>query len=104
MIETIFLEIDEGVAALVDIREQDEWDLGHIEHAIHIPLSKIQKHGDALLPKDCKYKKFYLHCVSGRRAEFAVESLKFGKTLPDIEVIPISYGYEILSKMAAKET
>lgn len=103
MIEKIFLEIHEGVSALVDIREQDEWDLGHIEHAIHIPLSKIQKYGDALFPKDCTCKKFYIHCVSGRRADFAVHSLKFGQTLPDIEVIPISYGYEILSKMAAKE-
>mgnify|MGYP000880118061 FL=1 len=26
---------------VVDVREQDEWDAGHVPHAIHIPMGEI---------------------------------------------------------------
>ena len=29
-------------ALLVDVREQDEWDAGHVEGALHFPLSNLQ--------------------------------------------------------------
>jgi rhodanese-related sulfurtransferase len=28
-------------AALLDVREQDEWDAGHVEEALHIPMGEI---------------------------------------------------------------
>jgi rhodanese-related sulfurtransferase len=28
-------------AVLLDVREQDEWDAGHIEDALHIPMGEI---------------------------------------------------------------
>lgn len=32
--------LPEGLAVL-DVREQDEWDAGHIEGAVHLPMSSI---------------------------------------------------------------
>lgn len=26
---------------VVDVREQDEWDAGHVPHAIHIPMGEV---------------------------------------------------------------
>jgi rhodanese-related sulfurtransferase len=38
--------LPEGVSVL-DVREQDEWDAGHIEDAVHIPLSELPvRHAD----------------------------------------------------------
>lgn len=57
-------------AVLLDVREQDEWDAGHLEHAVHLPLSKIET-GTAgqdltkLAPKDSIV---YLHCAAGARS------------------------------------
>ena len=62
-------KIDDEAAVLVDVREKREWDQGHVEGAIFLPLSKVQ---DGLteaelmeLPKD---KVLYTHCVVGKRA------------------------------------
>lgn len=62
-------QVDQGKAVLVDVREQREWDAGHIQGAIFLPLSAVN---DGLttaelaqLPKD---KVLYTHCVVGKRA------------------------------------
>lgn len=73
-------KIDDEAAVLVDVREKREWDQGHVEGAIFLPLSKVQ---DGLteaelmeLPKD---KVLYTHCVVGKRAVTAGNVLeKYG--------------------------
>ena len=62
-------KLDDKLAVLVDVREKNEWDEGHVEGAILLPLSAV-KDGlsqDELkrLPKD---KTLYVHCVVGKRA------------------------------------
>lgn len=61
--------IDDEKAILVDVREKKEWDSGHIEGAIFLPLSGLQdgvSKGELKpLPKD---KILYTHCVIGKRA------------------------------------
>lgn len=79
-------------AILLDVREQDEWDDGHLKSARLLPLSKLKEGIPApdlarLLPKD---KTIYAHCASGRRvleaadilhqAGYHVEPLKSGYT------------------------
>ena len=61
-------------AILLDVREQEEWDEGHLAPARLVPLSKVQEglKPDAL-PRD---KIIYLHCRSGGRALTAQELLK----------------------------
>lgn len=39
--------VDEG-ALLVDVREQHEWDAGHADCAIHLPLSELEGRVDEL--------------------------------------------------------
>jgi phage shock protein E len=68
--------VESGKAVLVDVREQGEWDLGHLKAARLIPLSALSKEGavaPADLPKD---KPIYLHCRSGARCLKAAEILK----------------------------
>ena len=41
-LETVKKEIAAGTAELIDVREQDEWDAGHVIGARLIPLSEFQ--------------------------------------------------------------
>ena len=68
--------VDAGTAVLIDVREQGEWDLGHLKTARLVPLSGLNKDAAAQaagLPKD---KPIYLHCKSGGRCLVAAELLK----------------------------
>lgn len=51
-------------AVLVDVREHDEWDAGHIDGAVHLPLSEVpERLGD--LPEA---ETLYVVCRSGNRS------------------------------------
>src|ERR1043165_414437 len=70
----VIQEIKDGKAVIVDVREQNEWDKGHLKAATLIPLSALK--GDkadlAALPKD---KTIYTHCVVGKRSLAAAQIL-----------------------------
>lgn len=71
-------KIDKKKAVLVDVREKSEWDKGHVEGAIFLPLSELKAGIDdkalaAKLPKD---KTLYTHCVVGKRSLTACEILE----------------------------
>jgi len=58
---------------LVDCREQNEWDAGRVEGAIHIPLNTLMAGtGPALDPK----KPVAVICRSGNRSELATMMLQ----------------------------
>ena len=57
-------------ALLVDVREIDEFQAGHIPGAVNEPLSGI---ANTALPKD---KPLFLYCQSGVRSKKAAEILK----------------------------
>ena len=61
---------EEG-AAIIDVREEDEYAQGHIKGALNIPLSQLR---DRLseIPRDVP---LYLHCRSGQRSYNAVRAL-----------------------------
>lgn len=78
---TVKEKVDEKKAVLVDVREQAEWDRGHVEGAIFLPLSSLQRGMDAkqLAERLPEGKILYLHCALGRRAVTAGGILeKFG--------------------------
>jgi rhodanese-related sulfurtransferase len=60
----------EGRIALVDVREQNEWDAGHVEGATLHPLSQFDPEQ---LPRD---KPIVLICRSGRRSLTALEAAR----------------------------
>lgn len=91
---TIQQRVAKNEAILLDVREQDEWDSGHLKAAHLVPLSKL-KDGQipaefvALFPKD---KPIYLHCRSGGRVLMCAEVLA-GK---GYDIRPMKAGYEKL--------
>jgi rhodanese-related sulfurtransferase len=65
-------------AMLVDVREPDEWQQGHVQGAILLPLSALEKGVNPqelarILPKD---KVIYCHCLAGGRCMEAASLLK----------------------------
>ena len=72
--------MDSGEEHIVlDTREQDEFDEGHIPGAILIPYTEIENKAEEMLPD--KDKLILVYCRSGRRSKIAVESLaKLGYT------------------------
>lgn len=68
-------------ALLVDVREQDEWDGGHIPGAIHIPLGQVRGRLDEI-PVDAKV---ITVCRSGMRSSRAAGQLaKTGRTVSNL--------------------
>jgi len=58
-------------ATIIDVREVDEFNQGHIKGAINMPLSQFREQLNQL-PKD---QPLYLHCKSGQRSYNAVKIL-----------------------------
>ena len=64
---------------ILDTREQDEFEEGHIPGAILIPYTEIENKAEEMLPD--KDKLILVYCRSGRRSKIAAESLaKLGYT------------------------
>ena len=64
---------------ILDTREQNEFDEGHIPGAILIPYAEIEKKAETVIPE--KDKLILVYCRSGRRSKIAAESLvKLGYT------------------------
>ena len=58
---------------ILDVREQDEYDAGHIPGAILIPYTQIEEKAEKVL-KD-KDQLILVYCRSGRRSKIAAEAL-----------------------------
>jgi NADPH-dependent 2,4-dienoyl-CoA reductase/sulfur reductase-like enzyme/rhodanese-related sulfurtransferase len=65
-------ELVENGALIIDVREEDEYEAGHLINAVNIPLSELRERTDEI-PKD---KPVYLHCRSGQRSYNAVLALQ----------------------------
>lgn len=94
-LETVLQNVTEEKAVLVDVREKKEWDAGHVDGAIFLPLSALNRGMSEeklreLLPAD---KILYVHCVVGKRAVTAGNILEKHKYT---SVRPIKPGYEEL--------
>ena len=64
---------------ILDVREQEEYDQGHIPGAIVIPHEEIEAKAEAALPD--KDQLILVYCRSGRRSKIAAEALvKLGYT------------------------
>ena len=72
--------MDSGEEHIVlDTREQDEYDEGHIPNAILIPYTEIENKAEERISD--KDKLILVYCRSGRRSKIAAESLaKLGYT------------------------
>jgi len=66
------MDTEEGYIIL-DVREQDEYDAGHIPGAILIPYTQIDEKAKGMLPD--KDQLILVYCRSGRRSKIAAEAL-----------------------------
>ena len=58
--------------ALIDVREPNVWNLGHLPGAAHIPRGVLESAIEARVPRDGRV---VLYCASGNRSALAAESL-----------------------------
>jgi rhodanese-related sulfurtransferase len=76
-LDTVKKGLADTSAVIVDVREADEWEEGHLREARHLPmrsLKQIDKEAVArVLPKD---KVIYLHCQAGGRCQKVADQLK----------------------------
>jgi phage shock protein E len=87
--------VSEKKAVLVDVREESEWNDGHLKDAILLPLSKLKDVKASDVPKELKKDQpIYLHCGSGRRCLKAADELK----KLGYDVRPLKEGYNDLVK------
>ena len=79
---------------LVDVREPDEWNEGHLSGARSLPLSVLEKgvKPDALANLLPKTKIIYVHCLAGGRCLEAADIL----APLGYDVRPLKPGYKAL--------
>ncbi len=90
-LQTVKENLKSGKAVLLDVREQKEWDAGHIAGARLIPQSKLKAETglEELLKSLPKDKVIYTHCKGGGRALSCGEILK----KHGFDVRPLKAGY-----------
>ena len=86
--------LDSGKARAVEVREPDEYAVGHIPGALLLPLGQITDRAQEVLPD--KEAPWLVYCRTGRRSADAVQKLEaLGyTTLYDLGGI-LSWPYEI---------
>ena len=67
-------KLQDAAAAIVDVREKDEWDEEHIPNAIHLSRGTIELEIEEKFPD--KNAMIVCHCGSGGRSALAAESLQ----------------------------
>lgn len=97
-LELVQQRLTDKSAILIDVREQAEWDAGHLAQAVLVPLSELRNGSEnpelgkqlgKLLPQD---KIIYCHCRSGGRVLLAGPILaKLG-----YDIRPLKAGYNDL--------
>src|SRR6187455_1641410 len=59
---------------LIDVREGEEWDAGHIPGARHVPRGYLESRIEAAAPdKDARV---VIYCASGQRSALAADTLQ----------------------------
>src|ERR671922_1136982 len=60
--------------AIVDVRERNEWDEGHIPGAVHVPRGHLESRIESAVPD--RSRPLVLYCASGSRSAFATKTLE----------------------------
>jgi sulfur-carrier protein adenylyltransferase/sulfurtransferase len=63
---------NEGVA-IIDVRESEEWDAGHLPGAKHVPRGYLESRIDGAVPD--RSQRVILYCASGNRSALAANTL-----------------------------
>lgn len=95
-LDSVKKSVTDKKAVIVDVREQSEWDDGHLKDATLLPLSDLKSGvtAEKLKEKLGDAKVLYLHCGSGKRCLTAADLLK----KQGYDVRPLKAGYADLVK------
>lgn len=86
-LKQIFENVVAGKAALIDVREEREWEVDRIQYARLVPLSELEEgHIPKNLPTDIP---LYTHCRAGRRSLVAADIL--AERYPNVEGLQCSF-------------
>jgi sulfur-carrier protein adenylyltransferase/sulfurtransferase len=66
--------IEDDSPSIVDVRERDEWDEGHLPGAVHIPRGYLESRIEGAVPD--KSKLVLVYCAGGNRSAFAAKTLE----------------------------
>jgi sulfur-carrier protein adenylyltransferase/sulfurtransferase len=71
------LQAQNGTApdfVIVDVREQSEWEQGHIPGAVHVPRGHLESRIERAVPD--KSQRVILYCASGQRSALAAKTME----------------------------
>lgn len=57
----------------LDVREPNEWNLGRLPHAVHLPRGNLETKVEALIDRD---QRVVIYCASGNRSSLAALTMK----------------------------
>ena len=60
-------------AVYLDVREPNEWNLGHIPGAVHIPRGTLETKVEQAIPRDARV---VIYCAGGNRSALAADTLQ----------------------------
>ncbi len=66
------LEKQEPDVVYVDVREPNEWAMGHVPGALHIPRGMLESKIEAAVPRE---KRVVVYCASGNRSALAADTM-----------------------------
>jgi rhodanese-related sulfurtransferase len=67
-------EVGCGAATLLDVREREDWDAGHVEGARHLPRGEVELEIEELVPD--LDQRIICYCGGGSRSALVAESLQ----------------------------
>ena len=93
-LDVVKQRVADGAAVLIDVREESEWNEGHLKHVTLVPLSTLKDAATmaAALAKIPKDKPVYIHCRAGGRAVQCAQVLA-GK---GYDIRPLKAGFDKL--------
>src|SRR3989442_8443898 len=80
--------IETGDPVILDVREQDEWDEGHIPGALHVPRGNLESRIEGAAPD--RERAVLVYCSAGNRSAFAAKTLE---ELGYADVVSLSGGF-----------
>jgi len=64
---------DAGDTVFLDVREPNEWNLGHVPGAVHVPRGQLEGKVEGVVGRD---KRVVVYCAGGSRSALAADTLQ----------------------------
>ncbi len=71
--DSVELQASDPTTLFIDVREPNEWNLGHVPGAVHIPRGILESNIEAAAQRD---RRIVLYCASGNRTALAADTLQ----------------------------